>query len=68
MLRLIIIQFFVIYVPSQKLQGRLQKQCSVATNNYITEKEKHKSKSHKASFGNITVENYYLYLTQQREA
>jgi hypothetical protein len=29
------IQFFIIYVPSQQLQGQLQAQHSVGTGNYI---------------------------------
>jgi hypothetical protein len=39
---------------------------SVDTNNCITVKEKHKDNSHKASFGNKTVENYNFYIQQQR--
>jgi hypothetical protein len=34
----IIIHFFIICVPSQQLQGQLQKQCSVNTGNYIKTK------------------------------
>jgi hypothetical protein len=37
------IQFFVIYVPSQQLQGRLQTQHSVDTSNYIMDNQ-HKIK------------------------
>jgi hypothetical protein len=48
-------------LPSQQLQGQLQKQhsadtISTAWINNITEKENHKDNSLKASFGNITVE------------
>jgi hypothetical protein len=32
------IQFFIIYVPSQQLQGQLQTQHSVDANNYIMDK------------------------------
>jgi hypothetical protein len=53
--------------PSQLLQGQLQKQQSVDTNNYITEKRKYKGKSLKASFGNRTVENLpFLCYTTKR--
>jgi hypothetical protein len=45
---------------SQELQGQLQKQHSVDTNIYITEKEKHKYNSHRASFGKGTVEKLLL--------
>jgi hypothetical protein len=53
--------------PSQLLQGQLQKQQSVDTNNYITEKGKYKGKSLKASFGNRTVENlpFLCYTTKK---
>jgi hypothetical protein len=37
------IQFFIIYVPSQQLQGQLQTRRSVDTGNYI--KDKHNIKS-----------------------
>jgi hypothetical protein len=39
------IQFFIIYVPSQQLQGHLQTQQSVDTSNYIMGKHNLKSKS-----------------------
>jgi hypothetical protein len=39
------IQFFIIYVPSQQLQGQLQTQYSVGTSNYIVSKHNIKSKS-----------------------
>jgi hypothetical protein len=38
------IQFFIIYVPSQQLQGQLQTQHSVDTSNYIMGKTQHKIK------------------------
>jgi hypothetical protein len=34
----IIIQFFIIYVPSQQLQGQLQMQHSVDTGNHVKDK------------------------------
>jgi hypothetical protein len=37
------IQYFIIYVPSQQLQGQLQTQHSVDNGNYI--KEKHNMKT-----------------------
>jgi hypothetical protein len=40
-----LIQFFIIYVPSQQLQGKLQTQHSVDTSNYIMGKHNIKSKS-----------------------
>jgi hypothetical protein len=39
------IQFFIIYVPSQQLQGQLQTQHSVDTSNYIMDKHYIKSKT-----------------------
>jgi hypothetical protein len=39
------IQFFIIYVPSQQLQGQLQTQYSVDTSNYIMDKHNIKWKS-----------------------
>jgi hypothetical protein len=39
------IQFFIIYVPSQQLQGQLQTQQSVDTGNYIKDKHYIKSKT-----------------------
>jgi hypothetical protein len=39
------IQFFIIYVPSQQLQGQLQTHHSVDTNNYIMDKHYIKSKT-----------------------
>jgi hypothetical protein len=38
------IQFFIIYVPSQQLQGQLQTQHSEGTSNYIMDKHYIKSK------------------------
>jgi hypothetical protein len=49
-----------IYVPSQQLQGQIQKKHRVDTINYTTEKEKPKDKCHKASFGNSTVEKLFF--------
>jgi cell division protein FtsL len=40
------VQFFIIYVPSQQLQGQLQTQHTVDTGNYIKDKQKHKDNSH----------------------
>jgi hypothetical protein len=40
-----IIQFFIIYVPSQQLLGQLQTQHSVDTGNYIMGKHNIKSKT-----------------------
>jgi hypothetical protein len=37
MMMMMIIQFFIIYVPSQQLQGQLQTQHSVVTGNCIME-------------------------------
>jgi hypothetical protein len=42
---IIIIQFFIIYVPGQQLQGQLQTQQSVDTSNYIMEQYNIKSKT-----------------------
>jgi hypothetical protein len=39
------IQFFIIYVPSQQLQGQLQTQHSVDTGNYIMDRHNIKSKT-----------------------
>jgi ABC-type antimicrobial peptide transport system permease subunit len=39
------VQFFIIYVPSQQLQGQLQTQHSVDTSNYIMVKQNIKSKT-----------------------
>jgi flagellar basal body-associated protein FliL len=39
------IQFFIIYVPSQRPQGQLQAQHSVDTDNYIMDKHNIKSKT-----------------------
>jgi hypothetical protein len=33
------IKFFIVYVPSQQLQGQLQTQHSVYTGNYIKDKQ-----------------------------
>jgi hypothetical protein len=43
------VQFYIIYVPSQQLQGQLQKQHSVDTSNYIMDKQRRKYNSRKAS-------------------
>jgi hypothetical protein len=40
-----IIQFFIVYVPSQQLQGQLQRQNSVNTGNYTIDKHNLKSKT-----------------------
>jgi hypothetical protein len=40
-----VIQFFIIYVPSQQLQGQLQTQRSVDTGNYIMDKHNINSKT-----------------------
>jgi hypothetical protein len=39
------IQFFIIYVPSQQLQGQLQSRHSVDTSNYIMDRHNIKSKT-----------------------
>jgi hypothetical protein len=39
------IKFFIIYVPSQQLQGQLQTKHSVGTGNYIMDKHNIKSKT-----------------------
>jgi protein involved in sex pheromone biosynthesis len=39
------VQFFIIYVPSQQLQGQLQTQHSVDTGNYIMDRHNIKSKT-----------------------
>jgi hypothetical protein len=41
----IIIQFSIIYVPTEQLQGQLQTQHSVDTGNYILDKHYIKSKT-----------------------
>jgi hypothetical protein len=43
-IQFISIQFFIIYVPSQQLQGQLQTQHSVDTSIYIMDKHNIKSK------------------------
>jgi hypothetical protein len=40
-----LVKFFIIYVPSQHLQGQLQTQYSVDKNNYIMDKHNIKSKT-----------------------
>jgi hypothetical protein len=45
MSNIIIIQFFIIYEPSQQLQGQLQTQHSVDTSNCIMGEHNLKSKS-----------------------
>jgi hypothetical protein len=45
MIIMIIIQFFIIYVPSRQLQGQLQTQHSGGTSNYIMDKHNIKSKT-----------------------
>jgi hypothetical protein len=52
----IIIHFFIIYMPSQQVQGQLQEQRSVSTVNYSTDTQKRKDKSHRACLRNTTVE------------
>jgi hypothetical protein len=52
---IIVIQFFIICAPNQQFQGQLQKQHSVDTGNYTTDKEKHKDNSYKTSLGNSAV-------------
>jgi hypothetical protein len=42
---IIIIQFFIIYVPTQQPQGQLQIQHSVGTGNYSMDKNNIKSKT-----------------------
>jgi hypothetical protein len=42
---IIIIQFFIFYVPSQQLQGQLQTQHRVDISNYIIDKHSIKSKT-----------------------
>jgi hypothetical protein len=42
---IIILQFFIIYVPSQQPQGQLQAQHSVDKNNYFMKKHNIKSKT-----------------------
>jgi hypothetical protein len=44
------VQLCIIYVPTQQLQGHLQKDRIVDTINYITVKKKHKGNILKASF------------------
>jgi hypothetical protein len=57
---------FIIYAPSQQLQGELQKQHRVDSGNYITDREKRKYNRLKASFGNSIVENYFLQYTKKK--
>jgi hypothetical protein len=45
------IQFFIIYVPSQQLQGQLQTQHSVDTGKYIMGEHSLKSKSNERYTG-----------------
>jgi hypothetical protein len=49
------IKFFIIYVPSQQLQGQLQTQHSVYTGNYIMDKHNIKSKTY---YKNVITKNY----------
>jgi hypothetical protein len=42
---MLIIQFFIIYVPSQQLQDQLQTQHSIDASNYIMEQYNIKSKT-----------------------
>jgi hypothetical protein len=51
----IIIQFFIIYVPSQQLQGQLQTQYSVDTGNCIVDKHNIKSKT---NYGQVLEEKH----------
>jgi hypothetical protein len=51
-----IIQFFIIYVPSQQLQGQLQTRHSVDTGNYLMDKHnKVKDKSQTSTGGKNTL-------------
>jgi hypothetical protein len=50
-----LIQFFIIYEPSQQLQGQLEAQHSVDTGNYDRDKQKRKDNSHEANLGNNTT-------------
>jgi hypothetical protein len=45
MMLMMIIQFYIIYVPSQQPQGQLQAQNSVGKNNYFMNKHNIKSKT-----------------------
>jgi hypothetical protein len=45
MMMMMTIRLFIIYVPSQQLQGKLQTQRSVDTGNYIMDKHNIKSKT-----------------------
>jgi hypothetical protein len=51
------VQFFIIYVPSQQLQGQLQTQHSVDTGNYIKDKRNIKTT---ATHSNNT-QNYEIF-------
>jgi hypothetical protein len=62
----IIFQFFITYMPSQQLQGQLEKQCSVHTDNYVTKQGNDKDNIHKASFGNSAVEILCLPYTTKK--
>jgi hypothetical protein len=50
-----IIQFFIIYVPSQQLQDQVQTQHSVDTSNYIMDILKIKDKLQASTGGNNTL-------------
>jgi hypothetical protein len=52
-------------MPSQQLQRKLQKQRSIDTSNYSTEKQKHSS--HKARLGSSTVEKVLQQQQQQQQ-
>jgi hypothetical protein len=53
-------------VPSQQLQGQLQKQHRVDYINYITNKQNHEDNSHKASLGSNAVEKPLFLFTQRK--
>jgi hypothetical protein len=55
------IQLFIAYMPSQQIQGQLQKHRNVDTNNYTTEKDN----SQKVTFGNSAMDEviFLLYTT-----
>jgi uncharacterized protein YlbG (UPF0298 family) len=59
------VQFFIIYVPSQQLQGQLHTQHSVGTGNCI--KDRHNIKTI-ATYNNNSIKFFIIYVpSQQRE-
>jgi hypothetical protein len=56
------VKFFIIYVPSQQLQGQLQTQHSVDTSNYIMDKHNIKSQ---ANYTQALEENTLLQKSKQ---